>query len=130
VIEASSRRSTSLWPLIPSHSDRVECMEISVNSAFGTLATKYNDSRAGKNSRVAVTGCWGCTRNFGLDPPWAVDIEHVGVVQILETSLLSNIIVSTEDNQRRSSQSSWVTSSRCGGNTFNLRKGPQPFSFN
>ena len=97
MIEPGRRSTTTLWALIPSHSDRIESMQVSEHVTLA-LASEYDDPRTSEDRGVAITTRRRSAVYLGLDPSGGVDIKHVGVVQILEARLLSFVKVASKDH--------------------------------
>lgn len=66
---------------------------------FASLAAKDDYSRASEHCSVAVARSRWCSRNLRLDPPGGIDVEHVSVIEISETSVFSVVEVAAEDHQ-------------------------------
>ena len=67
--KSSSRSSSPVWTLIPGHLDWIQCVEISKNSTLSLSFTSEDENTgAGKHCSVPITGLWGCSFYFWLDP--------------------------------------------------------------
>ena len=99
VVETGSRCTTSFGALVPGHSDRIKRVQVSEDVTLASLSAKDDYSRASEHCSVAVARSRRCSRNLGLDPPGRVDVKHVSVVEIGETSVFSIVEVATEDHK-------------------------------
>lgn len=97
MIETSGGGTAALRPLIPSHGDWIQRMQVSVDVG-GTLASKDDDTRACQHRRVAVATGRRRARNLRLYPARGVHIQNVCVIEVLETAFLAFIEVTAEDD--------------------------------
>ena len=99
MIESSSRSTTALRTLEPSHCERVKGVKVPEHSLLLTLASEDNDTCTSKDSRVTVAGWRRRARDPWLDPARRVDIENVRVVKVGESGLFTLIVMATENDE-------------------------------
>ena len=127
VVEASRRGATALRTLIPRHGNGVERMQVTAD-VFLALASEDDDSRSGEDGRVPIATGRRRSRDLRLNPAGGVNIEHVGVVEVLEAGLLTLVEVSAEDHQRSTGERCRVPASGRWWNALDLGEGPEPLS--
>ena len=85
--------SGTLWPLIPCHSDRIQCMQVSECDTLVSLSSKDYNSWPCQDWGVRVSWWGRCPLDLWLDPPACVQVQHMSVVQVNISLLLSSIVV-------------------------------------
>ena len=128
MVEAGRGRASAFRALVPRHGERVERVQVSEDSLYA-LASEENNARSSEYSGVPITAGRRSAADFGFDPARAVDVEHVGVVEVREAGLLSFVEVAAKDDERGSSQGGRVAAAGSWGYAFNLRERPEPFAF-
>lgn len=129
VIKTSDGSATTFRTLVPSHCNWIKSMQVSEHCSFRTFATKNNNSCTSQYCAVSITTQGWCSTNLWLEPSWAIDVQHVSIVKINESSILAFIVMPSENDQWRSCKCSGVTSSWCWWYTFNLGECPKPLPF-
>ena len=129
VIESGWWCATTLRSLIPCHRDWIQRVQISKN-LFSTFSSENNNSATGQHRRVPISGRRWSSWYFWLNPPRWINVQNIGVIQVLETRFLAFVVMPTKDDKRGACKSSWMSSSGRWRNTFDLWESPEPLSLN
>ena len=83
--------TSSLWPLIPGHCDRIQSMKVSKCLILVSLATKDNDARACQDCCVIVPRLRWCPLDLWLYPTAGIQVKYVSVVEVDIALLLPSV---------------------------------------
>ena len=83
--------TSSLWPLIPGHSDRIQSMKVSKCFILVSRATKDNYARACQDCCVIVPRLRRSPLDLRLYPTAGIQVKYVSVVEVNIALLLPSI---------------------------------------